>query len=183
MKRQRGVALIVVMVALVIMLTTVISLFRNTGAALSIVGNMGIKQNASSVGDIGVELARAWLMGKTKAQLAAADAAAGYFEIFDNTFNPQTYNWATAGNSALATSDDGTGNAVRYVTHRLCSLTGLIDAAGQQCVFAPPSNSGGSRQLGGAGTGLGITKIPVYRITVQVIGPRNTLSYSQVMVY
>jgi hypothetical protein len=183
MKRQSGVALIVVMVALLIMLTTVISIFRNTGGALGIIGNMGLKINATSVGDVGVEVARKWLMTKTNTQLAVSDAANGYFETATVSFDPVTYDWTAADNSVVATADDGTGNAVRYVTHRLCNLTGLIDAVGQQCVLSPPSNSGGSRQLGGAGTGLGITKTPVYRITVRVSGPRDTLSYSQVLVY
>lgn len=185
MKRQSGVAMIVVMVALLVMLTTVISLFRNSGGALSIVGNMGLKQNTTSVGDIGVEFARNWLTDplRTKTDLAAANAAAGYFETTTVAFDPLTYNWTTAGNSVVATADDGTGNAVRVVTHRLCSLTGMIDAVGQQCVFAPPTNGGGSRQLGGVATGLGITKTPVYRITVRVMGPRDTLSYSQVLVH
>jgi Tfp pilus assembly protein PilX len=184
LRPQKGVALIVVMISLIIMLTTVISIFRNTSAGLNIVGNMGFKQNANSVGDGGVEVARAWLMVQAVEGLTSSHAAAGYFETWDTSFDPVAYDWTASNHSALATADDGTGNAVRYVIHRMCSVTGTIDAIGQQCVYAPSANAGGgSYQLGGGATGLGTSKKPVYRVTARVLGPRNTLSYSQVMVY
>jgi hypothetical protein len=106
-----------------------------------------------------------------------------YFAVWDNTFDPTTYDWAAAGNFVQATEDDGTGNEIRYVVHRMCSLAGAIDVAGQQCVLAQPLNAGGSYQVSGLTAGVGVSKIPYYRITARVQGPRNTLSYVQVMVY
>ena len=57
-RRQKGISLIVVLLVLVVMLTTTIGILRNSNASLGIVGNLGFKQNATSVSDQGVEAAR-----------------------------------------------------------------------------------------------------------------------------
>jgi hypothetical protein len=116
-------------------------------------------------------------------QLAAADSRAGYFEVWNASFDPLTYDWDAAGNSVQLTPDDGTGNAVSYVIHRMCNLTGTIAAAGQQCVLAQPFSTTGSNQVNSLTSGVGTSKKPFYRITSRVKGPRNTLSFVQVMVY
>ena len=179
--------MIVVMISLVIMMTTVMAMLRNTNNALSIMGNIGIKQNALSVADVGVSAARTWLTTVPNTQLNSIQAANGYFETWVPNFDPAgNYNWIAAGNSFLVPSDGGTddrmGNEVRYVIHRMCNLTGAIDAVGQECVFAPTANSS-SLQLGSPAANLGVVNRPLYRITVRVFGPRNVLSFIQVMVY
>ena len=63
-KAQQGVALIVVMIILVIMLIGAVGILRSTNVGLGIAGNLGFKQNATSVSDQGVEAARAWLMAQ-----------------------------------------------------------------------------------------------------------------------
>jgi hypothetical protein len=176
-------SLVVVMIVLTIMLLGVVGILRSSNGTLSIVGNLGFKQNATSVADIGVEVARAYLLNRSSTQLAVSDATGAYFEVGNGSFDPTTYDWTTAGNSVVATPDDGTGNVVSYVIHRMCSLTGTVDAPNQQCVLANPANAGGSNQVSGLTAGVGITKSPFYRITAMVQGPRNTLSYVQVMVY
>jgi Tfp pilus assembly protein PilX len=182
-KRQQGVSLIVVMISLTIMLFAAAGIFRTTNGTLALVGNLGFKKNATSVGDAGVEVARAWIVSRTLAQLASADATAGYFEVMNEHFDPLTYDWGAAGNSVQATADDGTGNSVIYVIHRMCNNTGTIDAPGQLCVLAQPFNASGSNQINSLTSGVGSSKKPYYRITSRVQGPRNTLSYIQVMVY
>jgi hypothetical protein len=183
MKRQNGVALIVVMVALLVMLITVLSLLRNTNASLNIVGSIGFKQNTSSVTDVGVEKARAWLMTKTDAQLSATDPDNGYFETWVAGFDPLTYDWTAAGNSVLVTDDEGTGNSVRYVIHRMCSVTGLVAVVGSKCVPVPSAVGISSQNQASGGFGVGGSTNTAYRITVRVAGPRNSLSFSQVMVH
>ena len=175
--------MLVVMVALVIMLSASISIMRNTSSSLSVVGNMGFKQNASTVADLGVETARAWLMAQSSANLAVTQAASGYFETWGVGFDPVSYDWASANKSVLATDDDGTGNAVRYVIHRMCGVSGDIADILTQCVPVPPvGNVTGSSQASG-GLGVGKTLNTAYRITVRVAGPGNSLSFVQVMVH
>ena len=182
-KKQKGVALIVVMISLVMLLTTVVTLFRSTSAGLSIVGNMGFKQNTTSVADIGVEKARAWLMLQTDSILSVSNPAAGYFETWVPGFNPLTYNWTASGNSFLVTADDGTGNSVSYVIHRMCSVTGIMSLIGSKCVPVPQVNGISGQNQASGGIGVGGSTSAVYRITVQVTGPRNSLSFTQVMVH
>lgn len=110
-------------------------------------------------------------------------------------FNPFSYNWA---NSVLATptdtngdgiGDDGNGNTVRYVIHRLCRIPGSLSftsAAGvpQECVTYGSSTSGGTKGAVSYGGGaLTNTMQPYFRITTQTTGPKNTVAYSQVILY
>ena len=183
MRQQRGVSLLVVMVALVLMLATSVSILRNTGSSMHVVGHMGFKQNASSVADLGVERARAWLMAQSSANLAVAQAGGAYFETWAPGFDPLSYDWNAAGHSVLATADDGTGNAVRYVIHRMCAVSGAITDVLTQCVPVPPANGVSGTNLNGGGFGVGLAMNTAYRITVRVAGPGNSLSYVQVMVH
>ncbi|QDL52898.1 pilus assembly PilX family protein [Rhodoferax aquaticus] len=173
-------SLLVVMVTLTIMLLAIAGMFHANNRTLEIVGNLGFKRNATSVGDIGVEVARAWLLTRTPTQLTATDATAGYFPVWTVGFDPTKYDWDTAGNSVLASADDGTGNAVSYVIHRMCSTAGSLSATGQECVWGNSSTGGSKTQNQNA---QGAIKTPFYRITARVLGPRSTLSYIQVMVY
>ena len=170
--------MVIVLVAMVVMLGAVVAMFRNTGSGLSIAGNMGFKQDATSVADLGVETARNWLSAQSAATLSASAAVSGYYETWAAGFNPLTYNWA----QSVTLPADAQGNTVQYVIHRMCGLTGLTSVAGQQCVY-PSTAQDGSRQLGGAGASLTPPITPLYRITVRVQGPRNTMSYTQAMVY
>jgi hypothetical protein len=130
-----------------------------------------------------VEKARAWLMTKTDAQLSATDASGGYFETWVVGFDPLSYDWMADGNSVLVTDNEGTGNSVRYVIHRMCSVTGLVAVVGSKCVPVPSTNGVSSKNQSSGGAGVGVSTNTAYRITVRVAGPRNSLSFSQVMVH
>jgi len=181
---QRGVVLIVALVALVIMTLAALLMFRATGAGVEVAGNIGFKQNATSVGDLGVESGRAYLMGfaMNAVPLNEDSASNGYYASWNDSFNPLTYNWDGA--SVEATSDDGTGNRVRYVIHRLCKIAGTTTAPGQQCAI--PSQGTALGPGGGGASGPGLSALagqPYYRITSRVDGPRNTVSYVQVIMF
>lgn len=187
MRQQKGISLVIVMITLSIMLLGIAGIFRTSNSTLNIVGNLGFKQNATFVGDIGVEVARAWLITRSATQLLIADETAAYFPVWDGgfdtsvnpTFDFTKYDWNRAGNSVQASEDDGTGNAVSYVIHRMCRLSGSITAADQQCISKPPAD----RTKSGAENAQGGVSLYYYRVTVRVQGPRNTLSYIQVMIY
>ena len=96
---------------------------------------------------------------------------AGYFSSWGTSADPATFDWA----NAPVISDAATGNAVRYVIHRLCELPNT-EARIAGCSAQP----GTSRNKSGGG-GVMSDPQPYYRITTQVTGPRNTLSYIQVV--
>jgi type IV pilus assembly protein PilX len=180
---QAGVVLVIALIMLVAMAMAGIAMVRSMGAGIGIAGNLAFKQNATSVADLGIATARDYVYGRTVEQLALDDAASGYYSSWDSTFNPATYPWTT--NSVLVTSNDGTGNLVRYVTHRLCSIanTQVAASAAQNCVVRLDSDrSDKSTKPEGDVTFTDATQV-YYRITARVEGVRNAVSYVQVMIY
>lgn len=115
------------------------------------------------------------------------------------SFNPLTYAWGVAANSTLALGPDtdasgvdSAGNTVRYVIHRLCSMDGTINEvrefnSGVQAIQACVLASGGrmclDQGLQFAANCFGQSVQPYYRITTRVQGPRNTLSYVEVVLF
>lgn len=197
---QKGVVLLIALIMLIAMTLVGVSLLRSVGMGSSIAGNLAFRQNATSVGDLGVEVARAWIVntGTNTPAVLEADAISpnGYFATWDSTFNPLTYNWsnsrklATADHASISNSSgkDDTGNEIRYVVHRLCGETGPVNGP-----YASPTqlcaNYTDYSGLGGKGsTGYGqqqpsLAEKPYYRVTIRVNGPRKTTSYAQVIMY
>ena len=183
---QRGVVLIVALVVLVIMSLAGLMMFRATGSGVDIAGNVAFKQNATSLADLGVEKARAYLVsfGSNAIPLDSDSPTDGYYASWHESFDPLTFDWSTA-KDATPTGDDGTGNQVRYIIHRLCSVAGATTAPGQHCAI-PASDSPLGSGGGGAGAGgsfSGRAGQAYYRITARVSGPRSTVSYVQVIMF
>lgn len=126
----------------------------------------------------------------------------GYFAWANPTFNYRTFDWGNATNSdnktyqylAATASNTAaqaaamTGYDVRYVIHRMCELpwssviaTQTGDPTVSNCLTA--ASTGGQAQ--GAITVSNnqappAASLPLYRMTIRVTGPRNTVSYIQV---
>ena len=196
---QRGVVLFISLIVLVAMTLAGIALFRQVATGVIIAGNLAFKENATSVADLGIENARTWLMN-TKADSinTNADQANYYCAAWQSGFDPTTFDWTAATSdcannkgSYLATADDGTGNEVRYVIHRMCRYVGSLnkpdppnDTQPQECVVLGAAGAGGSKGGGQYGVlPLSNTQQPYFRVTVRVAGPRNTVSYVQAMMY
>jgi len=93
------------------------------------------------------------------------------------------YNW----NNAIAVTSPAppSGYNVSYVIHRLCKQTG--DPTSITCVKQTVgAGSTASGTKGAASFGTFAIQVPtnaLYRITVRVVGPRNSVSYVQAVVY
>jgi len=112
-------------------------------------------------------------------------------------FDPLTYDWTATGASTIAAGPDGTGadsagNTVRYVVHRMCNMEGSTNevreyASGtqaiQSCVLGTSGNQTACKGLKEAKDCFSQTVQPYYRVTARVQGPRNTLSYVEVMLF
>lgn len=196
--QQRGVVLLISLIMLVAMTLVGVSMLRSVGFGAGIAGNLAFKQNATSVADLGTEIARNWVLLKGTSSpndLLAASAADGYYANWVDGFNPLTHDWANskklknadAGFISATTAKDDTGNEIRYVLHRLCKLDGAVSPAdnpGQICANYTDYSALSSK----GGTGYGqktplLAEQPYYRVTVRVSGPRNTQSYVQVVMY
>lgn len=183
--RQRGAVLFIALIVLVAMSLAGVALIRGVDTTNLIAGNLAFKQGATLGGDWGVELARNWLQGQPAPSLyvdvpgrySAAMQSGSDFTATDPS--KPDFDWNA--NSFDAGADPG-GNQVRYVIHRMCELAG--NPGNVNCVRTSTGGTAGGTR-GGATYGsaaLPSTSQIYYRITARVTGPRNTVSYVQVMV-
>lgn len=200
-RRQRGVVLFISLIILVAMTLAGIALMRSVDTGTIIAGNLAFRQNTTYVGDIGVEAARAWLTlpATTYTMLQTDSTGNGYYatwgattDLLGNDTDPLTtpFNWTASGTSINVTAapfTPPTGYTVRYVIHRLCATTGDPSLGSATCVKAAATASNTSTGTQGAATygsyALGSPVTAVYRVTVQVTGPRNSRSYIQSVVF
>lgn len=182
---QRGVVLLIALIVLVAMSMAGLAVMLSSGGSILMAGNLSFRQNATSAGDYGIELARAWLRAQGTETLKNNVAANGYYATWDSAFNPATF--AAWHNPGLAA--DAGGNTIRYVIHRMCLEAGgvtLADggSATQECVtLADPGKTGSKGGVQYGEKALSGTAQVYYRITARVDGPKNTVSVVQAMMY
>ncbi len=184
MKMQRGVVLFTALIVLVAMTLAGISLMRRVDSGVIIAGNLAFRQAATHVADLGIEAARFWLTN-TSTTMQFDSAGSAYYATSQDTVNVLTnFDWNTAVTTTGAYAGP-TGYTVRYVIHRLCAGTGPAASAG--CISTSVTTSSASTGTKGAAAygalALQTTASALYRITVRVDGPRNTLSYIQSTVF
>jgi len=185
MLAQRGVVMFVALIVLIIMSLAGIAMLRQIGGGLSIAGNIAFKQAATTLADVGTEQAVTLITAKTNAiQSDVDDTANGYWSSAPNDVDPTDAYWASNYWNTAATvtglpTSVGSGTRVQFVVHRLCDLAGKSPTEpGQRCsAFAV---GGGSMTTGGPPPIPGVVQA-YYRVTTKVTGPRNTVSYTQVV--
>ncbi len=193
-RAQRGVILFVALIVLVAMTLTGIALIRSVDTNLLIAGNLAFRQGATAAGDWGVETARVFLRTALVGNQSALDAdqpASAYFATWQSNLDLHgsgvgtPFNWS---GSSLMVGTDSAGNEVRYVLHRMCQNPGTGTSALANCVkTSGSSSSGGGADGATKGTvsystlALPASTVIYYRVTVRVLGPRNTLSFIQAM--
>jgi Tfp pilus assembly protein PilX len=187
--RQAGVVLMMALIVLVAMTLAGIALVRSVDTANIIAGNLAFKQAATNSGDTGIEAAAAWLAANS-AQLNNDAVAQGYASSFLPALaTNQTWDnyWTTvlaASNQVVnMPTDPATGNTVAYAIQRLCSAANIAPTSINAGCASSQTNGAVASSSRTAGT-VALTAISqtVYRITARVQGPRNTLSYVQVIV-
>lgn len=192
---QRGVVLFISLIVLVAMSLAGIALMRSVDAGGMIAGNLAFRQNTVYVADLGVEAARAWLMTQSTTTLYTDNGGDAYYATWQDTLDligndpaKTDFLWPTASKPVTASPYvPPTGYNVRYVVHRLCQNSG--DPTGSSANCMKVSGSAGTTASGTKGAtayGGGAITVPtsaLYRVTVQVIGPRNAISYIQATVF
>jgi Tfp pilus assembly protein PilX len=132
--RQRGVALPVMMIMLVVMLIGSIYLFKSSNSTTLTTANLAYDATLSKTVDFGLLTGFQWLSDTATAnrQLLNADSAAnGYVATLDTALQVTDTAFWTGSQTAV----DADHNSIEYVIHRMCSLTGAYDAIG------PPANA------------------------------------------
>jgi Tfp pilus assembly protein PilX len=182
---QQGAVLFIALIVLVAMSLAGVALIRGVDTANLIAGNLAFKQNATHGGDWGVEQARNWLQLQAATDLYNTQAGRYYAAMqatLDYTATDPSktdFDWDAGSFDA---GDDPAGNRVRYVIHRMCDGSG-----GPNDVNCVLTSTGGTATSTKGGVTYGGAALPsttqiYYRITARVTGPRNTVSYVQVMV-
>lgn len=184
-RQQQGVVLFIALIVLVAMTLAGIAMMRQLGSGVGIAGNLAFRQNATTAADLGVEIAQNYIVTNTPTNLAVdGPAASGYYSTWDDAFNPMTFAWTNANSASAGT--DGHGNDVRYVMHRMCKFTGLPNATApqaQECVTLDSSLSAKTAEGNISNLKIAAALTPYFRVTAKANGPRNTVSYVQVMMY
>lgn len=182
---QRGIVMWVALVMLIVMSLAGLAMLRQMGGGVSIAGNIAFKESATASADAGAEAARRWLVGpptQTTAVLEADQTASGYYATWhpDTTVDPRQLPWNTG---VAVTLDANIGNTARYIIQRLCDQPGSVLAVTQNCSDMESTWGQSKESLSYGPAGLpSPTYQPYFRITTEVRGPRNTVSYTQVIV-
>lgn len=193
--RQQGVVLFIALIALVTIMLAAVALVRSVDTSSLIAGNVAFRRAATSSADGGLEDAISWLFAQQnvdKAKNPDTDpthilnitaAASGYYAKLDST-SPDIYadaTWTDA--NSLPAKKDVSGNDVRYIIQRMCKTTEPSNPTlypNANCVFSDAETKNSS--MGGL-TPEKISSSVMYRVTVRVQGPRNTISYIQGFIY
>jgi type IV pilus assembly protein PilX len=177
--RQRGVVMFVALAVLILMTLAGLAMLRQMGGSVAIAGNLAFKQNATAVGDIGTETARAMVMTPSFDR-TNTNAAAGYYSSWKkDDVDPASY-FTDSALKVTPIKDDATGNTITYVVHRLCDTPNLdANDPAQRCSRSGDSSTT-NKGVGGEAS-KDSSFLPYFRITTRVAGPRNTVSYIQVV--
>lgn len=176
--RQRGVVLAIALVVLVAMALAAVALTRAIDISNIAAGNLAFKQSALSATDLGVREAMNRVASMT--DLNADQAPVSYYATIQPSDKRGVPNALLASNLSafdpIKLTAPGSGETVRYLIDRQCVNTGPPSEA--VCNYtAGQSAPGGSA----SSAHTGAASVPLMRVTVRVDGPKNTVSFSQVV--
>ena len=172
MHRQGGMSLLMVLVVLGISLVGALSLLRSNEVSALVAGNVSFREAATQATDIGISQGAKALEATTNFDANVANAYFATRQPEDAAGLPTTVNWGTVPSTTVGYYQ------VQYVAERLCQVTPVVDPAADCMVRdgeAPGSNKAGSL----------VYKSPAtvyYRITVRVMGPKQTAAFVQALV-
>jgi Tfp pilus assembly protein PilX len=175
-RRQRGITLIIALIALVALTMAGIALVRSVDTGNVIAGNFAFRQASMQATDTGVEAAFTQL----GTIVGAADTAIAnqYYPVMqplDSNGIPTTVTWSSVPGTTMGSNNEYT---MRYVIERMCTGTSgvVITDVVNNCVVDQGQISGSQKAGAAVFTTAGAVN---YRVTVRVEGPRNTVAMSQ----
>jgi Tfp pilus assembly protein PilX len=180
---QRGLVLVIVLIVLTAMMLASIALMRSVNTANIVAGNLAFRQAATHEGDYGTEQAITWLQSQTGNTLLIDSAVNGYYSTLQGPAPGTSWDtyWNTtySATGTVVTMPAFHNYTVSYVIHRLCPTSGTTIG----CASSPlGSASNGNSDQGGNPANYQLPTQGYFRITSRIVGPRNTVSYTQAMV-
>lgn len=180
---ERGVVLFIALIVIVAMMLAGAALMRSVDTGSVIAGNFAFKQATIQAVDAGIEAAYNATFTRVAASTTGTNTTHQYYATLqplgaDGT--PAGVNWSPAPVVDLSATN---GNRVQYVIERMCStmpggggvptadpdvIANCVTepASAPPCVRAPCPPWTASQKVN-------------YRVTVRVVGPRNTVTMAQ----
>ena len=175
-------ALIVALIVLAAMSLAATALIRAVDTTIAIAGNLGFRDAAIPAVDAAIETA--WAALYERNLIADRDhdlPAQGYYASrqpgADVRGVPSALQQIDGSAEAAGVLDAGNGNTVRYMIERICLGPG--PPAPARCALVRPY---GAAAIVIAEPDQAPPMVPVFRVTVRVDGPRNTVTHVQAMI-
>jgi Tfp pilus assembly protein PilX len=176
---QHGVVLFFALIVLVAMTLAAIAMVRSVDTSNLVAGNVALKQGAIQEGDKIMNVAFACLDSGGALLNVALDnnnATCHYYASLQPDVN-QPFGVPDVLETTAGVTDPTTGNTSAYVIERMCTAAGAWSVA--NCVESPFGRASAYNDVR-----LEVAQTPpqgLYRISIKVSGPRNTVSYSQMI--
>ena len=184
---QRGIALPVMLIMLLVLLVSSIYLLRSSNSTTLTAANLAYDAQLARAADYGLHTGFQWLSQTAAANKALLDghlAAQGYRATMNTRLSVRASEFWDGSREV----DDGNGNKIRYVIHRMCSMLAPNNAPGQACMrtTANTAELGNTVRIGDSlktDSVLynGVPQIH-YVITARIDGPRGGNVITQMVV-
>ncbi len=187
---QRGIVLFIALIVMVALSLAGIALFRSVDTATAVVGNLAFSQASILPANMAVEEAVSVLFEKELIKNLNADLSSeNYFatrqDNEDGRGIPDVLTTKSKASALAKSLNGGDGNDIRYVIERLCAkgILAVPQPPSQgdmlkYCDMLPPKPTGTTSMETDK---IQLPRIPLYRLTVRVDGPQNTVSFTQAM--
>jgi Tfp pilus assembly protein PilX len=132
-RRERGLALPVVLIILAVMLVSSIFLMKSIHSTTLATGNLAYQSTLSQSVDLGLHTGFEWLKttaASNKASLDADSPANGYVAMLDTSQTARDSGFWTGSKSI----DGPDGSSIEYVIHRACADRLAYDNRNNQCL-------------------------------------------------
>lgn len=184
----RGVALPVMLIVLAIMLVSGAYLLKSSNSNTLTTSNLAYQTTLTRANDLALMQGAEWLSDTWKNNKVLLDkdiAASGYVATlnFNDTVRSANF-WA----GKRTIQDDGKGNTIEYVIHRLCSAQASWNDSANQCMTTTPNSTTAGTSLAlGASMASGSAQYATnpqlhFIITARINGPRGGNVISQLAV-
>ncbi|MEO7403899.1 MAG: hypothetical protein ABIU95_09550 [Burkholderiales bacterium] len=183
--RSRGIVLFIVMIVLVAMMLAGAGLMRSVDTGTVIAGNFAFKQATIQAVDAGIEAAYNATFSRVTGAATTASAPNQYYPTMQTLATdggPVGLAWSSA---PILDLDATNGNRVQYVVERMCALTAAstVPATDSDIVANCVTEPGDAPPCVRAPCSPWSTAQKVnYRVTLRVLGPRNTVTMAQTVI-
>lgn len=209
---QRGVSLLFALLALAAISLAAVALVRSVDSGSLLIGNLSFKQDATAAADRATEEARAWLMAGGR-DLTVDDPSEGYYATSQDGLDPTgrltsagnrmaVINWGDSDSCACVAAGtclnctrtpsperpyNNDSVRARFLITRLCPSTGAVtsaNACAQPAATALSQGKGrGEVRVGTETRPSETSQAPYYRIIVRTVSGRNTVSFTETVLY